>query len=240
MDSRHIREFKPFLSRQLPVLTVWLIVISFCLKYREYFTLEGILGYTPENPLLCAILMITLFAVKSLTFFIYSGILYAVSGVLFRLPTAILINLLGTAVMVTLPYWLGRKGGSASLERLEAKHPGIARVTQWRKNNDFFFAYILRVAGCLPADVASLYLGAVKLDFKSYLWASVLGYLPTAIAFSVMGANLNDTGTPVFLAAAGVQILVFLISVSGFLFHNIRKVREPDSTVAEEKNCEEG
>lgn len=87
---------------------VWLVIIVLCLLHREDFTLEGILTYSPRHPALAAALLLALFAVKSLSIFLYSGLLYAASGVLFSLPAAIAVNLAGTAVMVSLPFWLGK------------------------------------------------------------------------------------------------------------------------------------
>lgn len=57
-----------------------------------------------------------LFAVKSLSIFLYSGLLYAASGILFPLPVAIAVNIAGTAVMVSIPYWLGKRLGSQAVQ----------------------------------------------------------------------------------------------------------------------------
>lgn len=87
---------------------MWLAIVGACVLKRDAFTLEGILSYTPRQPLLAALLLLALFAVKSLSVFLYSGFLFAASGILFPLPAAIAVNLAGAAVMVSLPYWLGK------------------------------------------------------------------------------------------------------------------------------------
>lgn len=63
---------------------VWLVIIVLCLLHREDFTLEGILTYSPRHPALAAALLLALFAVKSLSIFLYSGLLYATGGQLLR------------------------------------------------------------------------------------------------------------------------------------------------------------
>ena len=87
---------------------IWLAIIAVCLLHKDEFTLEGILSYTPRQPVLAAAMLWALFAVKSLSIFLYSGLLYAASGILFPLPVAIAVNIAGTAVMVSIPYWLGK------------------------------------------------------------------------------------------------------------------------------------
>lgn len=97
-ESRRLRLTKCLLA------LVWLAIIAICLLHKDEFTLEGILNYTPRQPALAVLLLWALFAVKSLSIFLYSGLLYAAGGILFPLPVAIAVNVAGTAVMVSLPY----------------------------------------------------------------------------------------------------------------------------------------
>lgn len=61
---------------------VWVAIIVVCLVNQKDFTLERILNYAPSQPLLAALVMLVLFAVKSLSIFLYSGFLYAANGIL--------------------------------------------------------------------------------------------------------------------------------------------------------------
>ena len=109
-DRQHLRLAKVLVG------LVWLGIIALCLVHKDSFTLEGILTYPPDKPLLAALVLVALFAVKSLSVFLYSGFLYMAAGVLFPLPAAIAVNLAGTAVMVPLPYLLGQKLGGRAVE----------------------------------------------------------------------------------------------------------------------------
>ena len=94
------------------LIMIWAAIILVFLIKRKDITVEGILNYTPENPIRAVFMMLGLFALKSLSIVIYSGILYVINGILFPLPAAIIMNICGSAVMVTLPYVIGRKMGS--------------------------------------------------------------------------------------------------------------------------------
>ena len=62
------------------LLIVWRIIIAGCFYFRKELTTEQILNHTPGNLLAAFFMMMGLFAVKSVSVVIYSGLLFAVSG----------------------------------------------------------------------------------------------------------------------------------------------------------------
>lgn len=198
---------------------VWIAIIVICLLHKEDFTLEGILSYTPRQPLLAALVLWGLFAVKSLSIFLYSGLLYAVSGILFPLPVAIAVNIAGTAVMVSIPYWLGKKLGRQAVQYILHRWPKSAMLHDLRGGSDFFFVLIVRLLGILSADVVSAYMGAVNVKYKAYLPACLLGFLPTCILFPIMGMSVSDIRSPQFLTAASIELAAMLLSCIAFHFY---------------------
>ena len=198
---------------------VWIAIIVICLLHKEDFTLEGILSYTPRQPLLAALVLWGLFAVKSLSIFLYSGLLYAASGILFPLPVAIAVNIAGTAVMVSIPYWLGKKLGSQAVQYILHRWPKSVMLRDLRSGSDFFFVLIVRLLGILSADVVSGYMGAVGVRYKDYLPACLLGFLSACILFPIMGMSLSDIRSPQFLIAASIQLAEMLISCVTFHFY---------------------
>ena len=205
-ESRRLRLAKCLLA------LVWLAIIAICLLHKDEFTLEGILNYTPRQPALAVLLLWALFAVKSLSIFLYSGLLYAAGGILFPLPVAIAVNVAGTAVMVSLPYWLGKKLGSQAVQYILRRWPKSAMLHDLRGGSDFFFVLIVRLLGVLSADVVSGYMGAVGVRYKEYLPACLLGFLSACILFPIMGMSLSDIRSLQFLIAASIQLAEMLIS----------------------------
>ena len=200
---------------------VWLIIIVVCLVHKDEFTLDGILNYTPSQPVLAALVLIGMFAVKSLSIFLYSGFMYVASGILFPLPIAIAVNIAGTAVMVSIPYWLGKKLGSRAVQYILGRYPKASMLHELRSGSDFFFVLIVRLLGVLSADVVSAYMGAVGVRYRDYLPACLLGFLPTCVLFPVMGMSLSDVRSPQFLTAAGIELAAMLLSC--IIFHFYRK-----------------
>ena len=105
------------------LLIVWCIIIAGCFYFRKELTTEQILNHTPGNLLAAFFMMMGLFAVKSVSVVIYSGLLFAVSGMIFPMKFAIAVNFCGAAIMVTLPWLIGKKGGGTMVSSIMKKYP---------------------------------------------------------------------------------------------------------------------
>ena len=200
---------------------LWLVFIVFCAIHRNDLTPEAIAASIAGNLWLAALILLVMFAMKSISVFFYSGILYAASGLLFPLPIAVMVNLCGTAVMTTLPYWLGRRMGTRAAETFVRKFPKIAVLRTLRGNKDFLFSFLSRAIGVLPSNVVSFYMGSVHVRFPQYLAGCMLGMLPVNITFPLMGMNIRQPGSVEFLIALSVQVACSVISVAAYLL--IRK-----------------
>ena len=94
----------------------WVFGVLFCLvgvalffTVKDAFTLDGLINATPKNQILAIFFVLCLFSIKSFLFFIYGGLLYALCGALFILPIAIVVNVVGSLLMITIPYYFGKK-----------------------------------------------------------------------------------------------------------------------------------
>ncbi len=218
------------------VLVIWLVLILLCLFYKEQITVERILSITPGNMALAYLLMLVLFALKSVSMVIYGGILYAVSGVVFPLPLAIIVNVLGTVIMVSIPYEIGRKAGNRTLEWIVEKNSNLKNLHSFSGKNGVWVSLFVRIVGMLPADIVGIYLGANKIKFGEYLLGSIVGLLPSVLAFSVMGMSIKDPASPQFLIAAGFQLGLTVFSIVFYLIWRRKiSINANDMAEGEEK-----
>ena len=74
-------KLKTILRRSV-IVAVWALILVFCIKNRHRFTFDGVLEFTPSNPMLTAVILLSLFALKSVNAVIYCGLLYEVSGII--------------------------------------------------------------------------------------------------------------------------------------------------------------
>lgn len=193
-------------------LLLWAALIALCLRFRETL-FDDIVRCAPRGSWLAAGVIVALFAVKSVSVVLYSGVLYAASGVLFPLPTALAVSLAGTAVMFLIPYQVGRRSGGEAVEQLMEKYPRLHALRDLREKNDFLFTLAVRSMRLLSYDVTSLYLGAAGAAFPAYMGASLLASLPSLVAFTAMGTGAGDMSSPTFWIALGMEACMLAVSV---------------------------
>jgi len=210
------------LRKGIPVF-FWAAVILLCFLYRDRITVENIVNFTPENPVLAVGIMLLLFAFKSVTFVIYGSILYAVNGILFPLPFAILLNMAGSAIMATLPFLIGRRKGSGLLVKLTEKYPKLSVLRKLPSENGFFLSMVIRLMGCLPGDVVSMYFGASGIRYREYLTGTLIGLTPSIVIFTVMGMSADDVTSPAFIISVCCEILSVLTSIIWFFCWNRKR-----------------
>lgn len=209
----------------------WVGLIVTCFVHRDKITVDSIVNYSPDSPVLTAIIMMLLFAIKSVTF-IYGGILYAANGILFPLPIAILVNTAGTIVMFTIPFFIGKKAGSEVLINLTEKYPKLEMLRDIPNKNEFFVSFFVRIVGLLPGDIVGMYLGASGIRYSRYFVGTLLGLFPAVVLFSIMGMSIDNVRSPEFIISACIEVgLVILSVVLYFIWNHMRKKKT--------YNCEE-
>ncbi len=208
------------------MLAFWGGIILLCWICRDRITVESIINYLPENTAVAICIILILFALKGVTVIVYGGILYAASGVLFPLPVAICVNLAGTVLMTSVPFFIGKRAGTDLLDQLVRKNKRLELLRDTPKQNEFFFSFAVRMIGLLPGDLVGMYSGACGLTYSHYICGTVVGMFPSLITFSVMGMSAHDLSSPAFLISVGSEILLMLLSLSAYLLWRKKKRKE--------------
>ena len=128
MSDKNSRKRSSSLLQKI-ALVAWAALIVAALLNRDKITIDSILSYTPSNLWLAALVMLGLFALKTLSVVFSSGLLFMVSGMLFDLPVAIVVNIAGALVMFLEGYAIGRAGGRDLVEDLTERYPRFAHFT---------------------------------------------------------------------------------------------------------------
>ncbi len=227
-----LKRFGRLFLRALPLLgmagaMLWLFLSG------EKLSVDTVLSYTPKIPLLAALFLLLLYGLKSLSLTLPILLLDTVCGVLFPLPVAILVATLGTAITLTIPYFIGRGAGPDMTEKLQQKHPRLRELRELRSRNELFLAFLIRIVGILPCDVVSLYLGNTRMPFPKYLLGGVLGFLPDVLTATVVGMKADDRSSPWFWGAIALNLLVAGGSTLFYALYRKRKNRSAEDLSAE-------
>ncbi len=189
----------------------WAAIALILIRSGGKLTLEQLLAYEPEQPLQAALVMLGLFLLKSVDFVMHSGILYAANGVMFPLPAALALNLMGAAILVTPGYFIGRQLGGPVVAWLGEKLPKLRALAEIPQKSELAASLLLRSVG-LPVPAVSLWLGAKGFGFGRYLAGSLLGLLPLLTSYTVLGLGAEDLTQPIFWLGLGFRVLVSLAS----------------------------
>lgn len=184
-------------NRLWPLL-LWAALAAAIWPFRRELTAEAVAAWTPGQARLAVLVLLALYALKGLTAALPSTALAAAAGLVLPFPLALGTNLCGTAAAQTGPYLIGRRKRGA-LEALTLRHPRLeALETGPAKGREVF---LLRLAGVLPTELVSFYLGAAGTAWRAYFAGGLLGSFPRVLSATVLGAALWDLGGRRFWAS---------------------------------------
>ena len=170
--------------------------------WRHLLTAGTIAAWSPRQALPAAAFLIALYGAKSLSVAFPLSVLEAAGGLLFPLPAALAVNLLGVGVAQAVPFFLGRRERGRP-DVLLTRRPGLASLSRISTERPGRTVFLLRLGGASPGDLVSLYLGAAGVPWRAYLVPGLLGSLPRVAAATVLGSALWDIGGRRFWLSLG-------------------------------------
>ncbi len=168
---------------------LWAAIFLFFLFHWKRISADEIVRDMPQSRRLAAVVMLALFTLRGLSIVIlYTGILYAVDGMLFPLPVAVLLNLCGSAIMVSLPYWISRKTAVALAQEYGGRVHVVDnhRISVSQRQSALEAKYLAGQGK--SAEEITEYLAADGLNAHIYLAVNTLEYLKKSGRVTAAGA----------------------------------------------------
>ncbi len=188
---------------------------------------DATLHYTPDNYVLATFFLLSLYAVKSIVFFLPLVVLQVAVGLFYPTWAALLVNLLGMALELLIPYVIGRKLGFDSADKLLGKFPKVRAIVDG-DGSKWFISYILRAVNCLPMDLVSTYLGSSRFPFLPYYTGSLTGALFGILAATLIGRSLTDPTSPLFILSVVLSCTLAGISIFAYFKLTHKKSRSAE------------
>lgn len=214
-----MRRIGNFVLKILPFAVIAILIIALIASGKD-MSVETILSYLPDNIFLAWVFLLFMYALKSLSVIFPIVVLQIASGMMFPLWSALILNILGTMVAYTIPYLIGKKSGASAAERLIEKYPKMREAVAFQRKSDWFISFILRAVSLFPADVVSMYLGVIGISYFPYIIASVVGTLPGLIPATLVGMNVMNPKSSIFIISAAVTAVSAIISL--IIYYKIR------------------
>jgi len=222
-------------GQKLVAAAFWVLFVG---GYTWYYRVNGL---TTETALLQLVdlftsvwgplLYIGLYALRPLIFFpatlltLTSGAIFG-AGSLLNLALAVLYTALGANTSAMVAYWVGHFFGQGLLQEQKGADGTtglLQRYTARMRQNSFETVLIMRFI-FLPYDLVNYLAGILRIDWKAFLLATILGSIPGTIAFVSFGASIDIKElaagkTPDFnpwVLGFGLVILLVSIAISRY------------------------
>lgn len=215
-----MRKFGEFVLKILPFAVMAVLIVA-VLSSEEEISVDTIMALMPDNQVLSALLILVMYALKSISVVFPIIVIQIAAGMIFPFWIAIILNIAGTAIAYAIPYGIGRLSGSAGAEKLMQKYPKIRDAVAFQRNSEWFISFILRAVSCLPGDIVSMYLGSIGFKFIPYLTASVVGTLPGLVPATLVGINVTNPRSVAFIVSVAVTVVTSVGSV--LIYYIIKK-----------------
>ena len=139
--------------------------------------------------------------------------LCAISGLVFPLHIALLINVFFTWFFFTVKYYEGSfiGGGWAGMILNIKKMHFIRDWIQFKGNGNPYFLSLTRLIPAIPLGMVSKYYGSMRYDFIYYSLLSLLGYAPRLYIYTKLGAAFTNPFSVQFLT-----LLIIMVAFTGF------------------------
>ncbi len=214
---------KIVISLRIVLCVILVLTAVFMLYDIKNISLSRILSNPAKNPIISALIVFLLYAVKSVTVFIPLVALQLITGSMFSPLPALAINFIGIIICYTIPYYIGKKVDSTYSDGLFEKYPKLEKFIRREGRGVFFPALFLRCIGFLPTDLVSAYLGTFSTSYLKYITGSLLGSTLRIIAVTILGTSLNNPSSPQFIASVAIIGALTVLSILGYVFYQKKK-----------------
>ena len=159
------------------------------------------------------LIILGVYAVKAVMMVVPASLIYISVGMAFDSKRAVIVNLLGIALEVTVTYFLGKFLGKDAVEKkIRNTKAGDKFFTMLDKNRNAAI-FLMRFIPAFPIDFSSLFMGAFDFKFFPYLIFSVLGIAPRVIAFTVIGEGIYELIPMKYIVLAAICAIPVVTAV---------------------------
>lgn len=222
---------QPFLKQhaaKLIALSFWLVLLAAYWLYSRQNHLTVNESIRQLANLLTGrygpLLYILLYALRPLLFF-PASLLSLLSGFLFGPVLGVVYTVLGSNTSAMLAYSVGRYLGQGVLDNQENSGL-IQRYATRLRNNSFETILIMRLI-FLPYDLVHYVAGFLKIDWRAFLLATIIGSIPGTISIVLLGSSFGTLDAllsgQIKLNPVALAISVLLVVVSIAISRSLKK-----------------
>ncbi len=162
-----------------------------------------------ENKYLIVIAILVVYVLRGFLPIPFPFILM-MTGVMFKPVNAIIINTIGTTIVLIITYYWGKlTNGGVAIKKLE-KYDNVREMLSHHGKTKLGVLVALRLIPSVPMNMVSKAFGGMRFPLDGFIVASLLGFFPKVWVYSVMGGHIAQPFTWKFMGP-----IIFLLILSG-------------------------
>lgn len=165
------------------------------------------------------IAMLIMFTIRSFVPFLAISAVCVLTGAVLPSYWAILVNMIGITIMMTIKYFWGRFRGSGNAWRLVTKNEKVKGILESSGPANKWLLVVLRLVPMFSVNGVSKVYGSIKFNFWEFLLLSLVGYFPKLISYTIIGRNVYNPLSPKFLIP-----IIFMLLLSSFSLLSINAI----------------
>lgn len=186
-------------------------------QIRDY-----LMGYGAWAPGVSVVLLV----VQAVIVGVPASLVMFANGVAFGTSQGTVINILGRMAGAAITFGVARMLGKGAVEMLVGKLTHTHKFERWMQRRGGLAVFATRAVPGMPSDMLSYVAGLTNVSWRTYLIATLFGFLPQSIVFAWFGAEATEWFWLIMMSGT---ILTGVLAVTAFAVQGVRRlVRQPE------------
>ncbi len=199
MNTRTTRSPAPSpLRRWLPlILLAGLIAVAYAFGLQKYFSLEAIVqnqaalkGYVRDNLVLAVLIYMAIYVGVVALSLPGASILSIAGGFIFGWALSGTVTIVAATIGAIIVFQIVKTSLGATIA--ERAGPFVKKLSAGFANDAFNYLLFLRLVPAFPFFAINAVAGLVRVDFRTYAVATLIGIIPGSYAFAWLGRGLGS------------------------------------------------
>lgn len=215
------------------------LLTLFFIAVFNYDTLSNLdvaklVSFTDNVPVIVAVVL-AVYVVKALVFVVPASLVYVAVGAILNPVLAVVVNLTGIFIEVSVTYFLGRFLGKDAVYKLLSKREAGRKILEKDLGSKASVLLTIRAVPAFPIDFISLFYGASGCKYLKYALLSLAGISWRVILFTILGDAIFA-----WIPMDKIILVVICCIPVGVVYYLVKKfVLDPKKQKKEEQNQNE-
>lgn len=190
--------------------------------YDELSTINvaDIVSFT-ENTITIILIVLLIYLIKGLVFVVPASLVYVAVGAILDPVPAVIVNLCGIFIEVSVTYFLGRFLGKEAVYKMLSKKATGRKLLEKDIQSKAAVLLSIRAIPAFPIDFVSLFYGASGCRYLKYALLSLAGISWRVILFTILGDAIFS-----WIPIDKIVLIAICLIPVGVIWYLIKKFRK--------------